>query len=110
MSLKTFTYFCLALGGLTPLGAIFGGLLAGVPLSHVGRRETLLIVAVCYFISFVLMGTSSLHEILPVMLISRGIGGLGVGMAMPAAQIYVGIFYLDRYVTVLAAHKLRLQS
>ena len=35
------------------------------------------------------LGSSSLHEIVHVILASRGVIGFAVGMAMPAAQIYV---------------------
>ena len=35
------------------------------------------------------LGSSSLHEIVYVIMASRGVIGFAVGMAMPAAQIYV---------------------
>ena len=42
-----------------------------------------------YLRRYVALGSSSLHEIVYVLMASRGVIGFAVGMAMPAAQIYV---------------------
>ncbi len=74
---------------LAPLGALTGGLLAGIPLSRFGRRPTLLFTAALYVASFAVLGSSSAHESLPVILVARVMNGLAVGCSIPAAQIYV---------------------
>ncbi len=74
---------------LAPLGSIFGGLLAGVPLGLLGRRGTLLASSVLFLAAFLTLATSSFHEIIPVMLVARGSMGFTVGLAIPATQIYV---------------------
>ena len=81
--------FFLPVAALAPLGALTGGLLAGLPLSRLGRRLTLILTAAIYVVAFLVLGSSYEHESLPVILVSRVACGLGVGMSIPAAQIYV---------------------
>ena len=74
---------------MAPLGALVGGLCASVPLSHLGRKRTLLISSVMYILAFILLGSSGqIPSIVPILL-ARGIMGFAVGLVMPAAQIYV---------------------
>lgn len=63
--------------------------MAGIPLTHLGRRGTLILTSFLFLAGYVALGSSSLHEIVYVILASRGLIGFAVGMAMPAAQIYV---------------------
>ena len=78
---------------LTPLGALAGALLSSIPLASLGRKGTLLMASGLYAIAFTLMATSSLHEKLIVIMSSRAIMGVGVGLSVPAAQIYVGFLH-----------------
>merc|ERR1719412_3461929 len=44
---------------------------------------------VLFVITFVLLGTASIHEFYPLILVSRSLNGVAVGLCIPAAQIYV---------------------
>ena len=83
------TFFDLLTASLAPLGALIGGLLSGFPLSKFGRRQTLTISSLLFFFSFLFLGTASVSESMLIIYGSRGILGFGVGLAIPAAQIYV---------------------
>ena len=74
---------------LAPLGALIGGLFSSLPLSHLGRKRTLLISAVMFFLAFIVLGASSEIESYAVILGCRGLMGFAVGLTIPAAQIYV---------------------
>ena len=74
---------------LPPSAALFAGLLSGLPLSRIGRRPTLLLTAVLYVLSFVVLGSSSEHESLTVILGARLCNGMALGLSVPSAQIYV---------------------
>jgi MFS transporter, SP family, arabinose:H+ symporter len=66
----------------TVVGAIFGG----IPTNKIGRKKTLLIIGVLYFVSAV---GSSLANDPVVFAIFRFLGGLGVGASTIAAPAYV---------------------
>jgi len=66
----------------TVLGAIFGG----IPAERYGRRKTLIVVGILYFVSAV--GSGIAPEVYTFM-IARFIGGLGVGAATVAAPMFI---------------------
>ena len=66
----------------TVLGAIFGG----IPTSKLGRKKTLIIIGVLYFISAL---GSALVDGPYIFAVFRFIGGLGVGASTIAAPAYV---------------------
>jgi sugar porter (SP) family MFS transporter len=66
----------------TVLGALFGGL----PSDRFGRRKTLLWIGVLYFVSAVGSGMAPEKYFF---MISRFIGGLGVGIATVASPMYI---------------------
>jgi fucose permease len=68
--------------------------LASVLLNSLGRRGTLILASAMFAITFVLLGTASLHESYVAILVSRGMVGSAVGFCMPAAQIYVSFFLI----------------
>lgn len=66
----------------TIIGAIFGGL----PTDKLGRRKTLFIISLLYFISA--LGSALAPEIYSLMFF-RFLGGLGVGASSIAAPLYI---------------------
>ena len=74
---------------LAPLGALIGGLLSGLPLSRFGRRQTLVISSLLFFFSYLFLGTAKVSEVMAIIYGTRGLQGFAVGLAIPAAQIYV---------------------
>jgi MFS family permease len=66
-----------------------GALLAGIFLQKFGRKITLLMSVGLAFLSFAMLATSSIHEIEPVLIISRVLQGMSVGLSMASATIYV---------------------
>ncbi len=84
------------IAGAAPLGALTGGLLSGLPLARFGRRATLMLAAVIFVVGYLLLATSREHEALAVILLSRVAKGLAVGLAIPAAQIYVRTHYITQ--------------
>eukprot|EP00095_Tigriopus_kingsejongensis_P001396 maker-scaffold205_size259573-snap-gene-1.45 protein:Tk01396 transcript:maker-scaffold205_size259573-snap-gene-1.45-mRNA-1 annotation:"hypothetical protein DAPPUDRAFT_304267" len=75
--------------GLAPLGALFGGLFASIPLARLGRRLTMIISSFLFVAAFLLLGASSNIESLISIFVARGLMGFSVGLSIPAAQIYV---------------------
>ncbi len=68
------------------IGCVAGAAFTGVLCDRLGRKKTLLIAAVFYFISAV---GSALPRSLTEFIIFRIIGGLGVGAASMAAPLYI---------------------
>ena len=66
----------------TVIGAIFGG----IPSERFGRRKTLIVVGILYFISAV---GSALAPDVYAFMFARFIGGLGVGAATVAAPMFI---------------------
>lgn len=77
------------ISSLTPLGALCGGLLSSLPLSRLGRRLTMVISSLLFIFSFLFLGISSLTESLGSIFAARALMGVGVGLTIPSAQIYV---------------------
>ena len=44
---------------------------------------------ISYIITFIILGTGSIHESLAAIIVARSLTGVAVGLVMPAAQIYV---------------------
>ncbi|XP_023328360.1 facilitated trehalose transporter Tret1 [Eurytemora carolleeae] len=72
-----------------PLGAICGSLLSSFPLNYLGRRITLLLAGVLYIAANLLIGLAQLNGNIPMILIGRILGGIGVGITMPSTVIYI---------------------
>ena len=67
-------------------GTVVGSLIGGWPTERYGRRATLLWVGVLYFVSAVGSGLAP-NDI--IFMISRAIGGLGVGIATVVSPLYI---------------------
>ncbi len=67
-------------------GTVIGALLGGIPTEKFGRRKTLISIGVLYFVSAVGSGVAPEEYFF---MISRFIGGLGVGAATVASPLYI---------------------
>jgi MFS transporter, SP family, xylose:H+ symportor len=67
------------------LGTILGALIAGKPVDRYGRKKVLFAIGILYFIGGL---GSGLVTNLPLFMIFRFIGGIGVGVASVVAPIY----------------------
>lgn len=72
-----------------PIGAIPSALFASFLLQWIGRKRTLILALGIYLLTFIALGTAPLHESYALILVSRSLTGVAVGLSMPAAQIYV---------------------
>lgn len=68
------------------IGTVIGALLGGIPADRLGRKRTLILIAVLYFFSS--LGTA-LATNWEVFLLFRFLGGLGVGASSVTAPIYI---------------------
>ncbi len=67
-------------------GTVLGAVLGGWPTERLGRRPTLMMVGVLYFVSAVWSGLAT-DQI--SFMIARFLGGLGVGVATVASPLYI---------------------
>lgn len=67
-------------------GTVIGSLVGGWPTDHFGRKKTLLVIGVLYFVSAVWSGLAT--DVYSLM-IARFLGGLGVGVSTVAAPLYI---------------------
>lgn len=67
-------------------GTVIGSLVGGWPTEKLGRRKTLLLIGVLYFVSAI--GSAFAPEAYSFML-ARFIGGLGIGISTVAAPLYI---------------------
>ena len=67
-------------------GTVLGSLLGGWPTEKFGRRKTLLSIGILYFVSAVGSGIAPDEYFF---MVSRFIGGLGVGVATVASPLYI---------------------
>ncbi|XP_032529147.2 facilitated trehalose transporter Tret1-like isoform X2 [Danaus plexippus] len=74
-------------GGLMPLAALAGGVLGGPLVDYIGRRKTILLTAVPFFVGWILIATA---RIVHLVLIGRAICGLCVGIGSLAFPVYLG--------------------
>ncbi len=68
------------------IGTVLGALLGGIPSDRLGRRKTLIWIAVLYFVSA--LGAAMAPSWVPF-LIFRFLGGLGVGASSVTAPLYI---------------------
>lgn len=83
--------FCLFSASAPPIGAIISALVASVFLQLIGPKKTLILAQFIFATSFITLGTAEFHESYPVLVASRALTGLAVGLTVPAAQIYVSV-------------------
>ncbi len=67
-------------------GTVVGAMFGGVPTEKYGRRKTLLWIGILYFVSAV--GSGIAPDKL-IFIVSRFVGGLGVGIATVASPLYI---------------------
>ncbi|MBR9922242.1 MAG: sugar porter family MFS transporter [Bacteroidetes bacterium] len=67
-------------------GTVIGALFGGIPCNRIGRKKTLILIGVLYFVSAVGSGLSPNPVLFSIF---RFIGGLGVGASSVAAPIYI---------------------
>ncbi|XP_044253232.1 facilitated trehalose transporter Tret1-like [Tribolium madens] len=75
------------IASLVSLGAIFGPLFAGLPVDQIGRKKTLLIVALPMITSFLIMAFA--HSVV-LFYIARLIMGVGAGSIYTILPMYLG--------------------
>jgi sugar porter (SP) family MFS transporter len=68
------------------IGTVFGAIFGGIPSDALGRRQTLIWIAVLYFVSA--LGAAFSPAWLPFM-VFRFLGGLGVGASSVTAPLYI---------------------
>ena len=74
---------------LPPLGAILGSSLSSLSLNWMGRKFSIILAGVFFFLSFVLIGLASISSSVGMILAGRALSGLGVGLGVPSTAIYV---------------------
>ncbi len=67
-------------------GTVLGSMLGGYPTDHLGRRKTLVLIGVLYFVGAL---CSALATNVYGLLIARVLGGIGIGMSTVAAPLYI---------------------
>jgi len=75
-------------------GTVLGSLIGGFPTERFGRRKTLLMIGILYFVSAV--GSGIAPEVYSFMF-ARFIGGIGVGISTVAAPLYIAEIAPARY-------------
>ncbi|GAB6027632.1 Facilitated trehalose transporter Tret1 [Chamberlinius hualienensis] len=74
------------IGGLVPLGAVFGGAVGGFLMDYYGRKLTLMISALPYAIGWTAVVAS---QNIQTMYAGRFICGISIGMALGVAYVYI---------------------
>ena len=74
---------------LPPLGAILGSCLSSFSLNWAGRKCSRIISGILFSLSFLLIGLASIPSSVEMILAGRGLSGIGVGLAVPSAAIYI---------------------
>ena len=67
-------------------GTVVGSMIGGYPTNSIGRRKTLLLIGVLYFVSAIWSGLAT--DVWSFM-VARLIGGFGVGISTVAAPLYI---------------------
>jgi MFS transporter, SP family, arabinose:H+ symporter len=75
-------------------GTVLGSALGGYPTDHLGRRKTLVLIGVLYFIGAL---WSALATDVYGFLIARVLGGIGIGISTVAAPLYISEISPPRY-------------
>ncbi len=68
------------------IGTVFGAIFGGIPSDKLGRRQTLIWIAVLYFVSAL---GAALTQSWVAFLVFRFLGGLGVGASSVTAPLYI---------------------
>jgi MFS family permease len=71
------------------MGAILGSCLSSITLNWAGRKYSIVLSGVMFFLSFLLIGLASIPSSVEMILAGRALSGIGVGLAVPSAAIYV---------------------
>eukprot|EP00092_Neocalanus_flemingeri_P046464 GFUD01052267.1.p1 GENE.GFUD01052267.1~~GFUD01052267.1.p1 ORF type:complete len:481 (-),score=118.98 GFUD01052267.1:59-1501(-) len=74
---------------LPPMGAILGSCLSSLTLNWAGRKCSIILSGVMFFLSFLLIGLASIPSSVEMIITGRALSGIGVGLAVPSAAIYV---------------------
>ena len=75
-------------------GTVLGSLIGGWPTEYLGRRKTLLCIGILYVVSAF---GSALAPDVYIFMISRFIGGLGIGISTVAAPLFISEIAPPRY-------------
>lgn len=75
-------------------GTVAGAMIGGWPAQHLGRKKTLLWIGVLYLVSAI--GSALAPEVISFM-VSRFIGGLGVGISTVAAPMFISEIAPPKY-------------
>ena len=75
-------------------GTVLGSLLGGLPTDRFGRRATLLLIGVLYFIG---AAWSALATDVHSFIVARVIGGVGIGISTIAAPLYISEIAPPKY-------------
>ncbi|CAH1407738.1 unnamed protein product [Nezara viridula] len=75
------------IGSLMPLSALFGGIIGGPLIENVGRRNTIIMTAIPFCVSFLLIYFA---QHVSLIMAGRSLTGLGVGIASLALPVYLG--------------------
>merc|ERR1719431_2233404 len=74
---------------LPPMGAILGSCLSYWTMNYLGRKHSIIMSGIIFFLSFLLIGMASTLASVEIILTGRALSGVGVGLAVPSAAIYV---------------------
>ena len=74
---------------LPPMGAILGSCLSFWTMNYLGRKYSIIMSGIIFFLSFLLIGLASILASVEIILTGRALSGVGVGLAVPSAAIYV---------------------
>ena len=74
---------------LPPMGAILGSSLSSLSLNWAGRKYSIILSGVFFFLSFILIGLASFSSSVEMILAGRALSGIGVGLGVPSTAIYV---------------------
>ncbi|CAK1539933.1 unnamed protein product [Leptosia nina] len=75
------------IGSSMPLAAALGGIIGGPLVDYIGRRRTLIITAIPFFVGWMMIAAAN---IVHLVLAGRIIGGLCVGIGSLAFPVYLG--------------------
>ncbi|XP_066907650.1 facilitated trehalose transporter Tret1 isoform X2 [Halyomorpha halys] len=75
------------IGSLMPLSALFGGIIGGPFIENMGRRTTIVLTAIPFISSFLLIYFA---QHVAMIMAGRSLTGLGVGIASLALPVYLG--------------------
>jgi len=74
---------------LPPLGAMVGSASSSVTLNFLGRKWSLIVCGLIFFLGFLLIGLAQIQSTVALILLGRALSGIGVGLAVPSASIYI---------------------